>query len=118
MPFYQGAIVPFRFPHLKIAAACVLMAGCAGFGAAQWQRDGAPSEQVSADLAQCRSEARRVVDRDVAIDQDILSTRSTDWQNSNTLTVRRDVMQAQNRGRADDIISRCMRAKGYSPLRD
>ena len=116
--------MPFRFPSLRIAAAaavCVLLtAGCAafGFGAAQWQRDGEPPEQVRADLAECRSEARVVVDRDVAIDQDILSTRSTDWQNSNTLSIRRDVMQAQNRGRADDIISRCMRAKDYSPLKD
>jgi hypothetical protein len=110
--------VPLRFPNVKIAAstaACMLLAGCAGSGAGQWQRDGVASDQVKADLAECRSEARRVVDRDVAIDQDILSTRSNDWQNSDTLSLHRDTMQAQNRGRADDIISRCMRARGYSP---
>ncbi len=111
--------MPLRPPNPKIAGAVVactllLLAGCAG-GGDRWQREGVPPELVSADLAQCRGEARIIVNRDVAIDQDILSTRSTDWQNSNTLGIRRDVMQAQNSGRADDIVSRCMRARGYSP---
>jgi hypothetical protein len=91
----------------------LVLAACASGGA--WQKDGATPEQRARDLAECRSEARVALQRDTAIDADILSTRSLDWQISNTLSTREQTMRSSNRGRADDIIARCMNGKGYLP---
>jgi hypothetical protein len=68
---------------------------------------------MARDLAQCRSEASRAVDRDVAIDQDILSSRGQDLQRSGMLELRRDTMRNSNLGRYDDIVAGCMSARGY-----
>jgi hypothetical protein len=93
--------------------AALSLAACAGDGG--WQKEGAPAAQRSQDLAECQAEARSVLQRDTAIDADILASRSYDWQKSNTLATRQDSMRATNRGRSEGIIGRCMTGKGYVP---
>jgi len=56
-----------------------------------------------------------VLQRDTAIDADILASRSYDWQRSNTLSTRQESMRASNRGRSEEIVGRCMSGKGYVP---
>ena len=91
----------------------LLLAGCAADS--RWVKDGTLNEAETRELAECQAEARRVVNRDAAIDQDILSTRAQDLQRSGTLTLRRDTLQATNAGRFDEIVARCMAARGYRP---
>jgi hypothetical protein len=95
------------------ALAAFSLAACAGGGG--WQKEGATSAQRSQDLAECQSEARSVLQRDTAIDADILASRSYDWQRSNTLATRQESMRASNRGRSEEIVGRCMSGKGYVP---
>jgi hypothetical protein len=93
------------------ALAAISLAACAGGGG--WQKEGVSSAQRSQDLSECQSEARSVLQRDTAIDADILASRSYDWQKSNILSTRQESMRATNRGRSEEIIGRCMNGKGY-----
>jgi hypothetical protein len=95
------------------ALAALSLAACATDGG--WQKQGASAEQRAQDYSECQAEARSVLQRDTAIDADILASRGYDWQKSNTLTTRQDSMRASNRGRSDEIIGRCMTGKGYVP---
>jgi hypothetical protein len=103
----RPGVTRFALPLLILLAACA--------ADSRWVKEGASDEAQAHDLSQCRSEARRAGDRDAAIDQDILSTRSQDLQRSGTTTLRRDTMQNSNRGRFDEILARCMAARGYRP---
>ena len=94
-------------------SSAVVLSACAGGGG--WQKNGVSAAQRSQDMAECQTEARSMLQRDTAIDADILATRSYDWQRSNTLTTRQEGMRNANRGRSDDIIARCMTGKGYLP---
>ena len=94
------------------AALSVLLQACAG---PTWHKEGTSKERVSSDLDECRSLARAAVRTDQNIDSDILASRGHDWDRSGTLTMRREQMSAQTRGRADDILDRCMKSKGYAP---
>jgi hypothetical protein len=88
-----------------------LLAACATEG--RWVKEGASDKVVASDLAQCRGEASRAVDRDAAIDQDIMASRAQDLQRSGMTTLRRDTLRASNLGRHDEIVARCMAARGY-----
>jgi hypothetical protein len=89
------------------------LAGCASDA---WEKPGAAETQRDQELAECRAEARRAVDRDVNIDKDILASRTQDWSRTGTLDQRRQTMSDQTRGRADDVIEGCMRRRGYVRL--
>ena len=86
------------------------LAGCA---VDAWEKPGAAEDQRDQELAECRAEARRAVDRDVNIDKDILASRTQDWSRTGTLDQRRRTMSDQTRGRAEDIVEGCMRRRGY-----
>jgi hypothetical protein len=95
----------------KTFAALLALAACTG--SAGWERDGVSPEAASRDLEQCRGEASRAVDRDVAIDQDIMSSRAQDLQRSGMMRLREDTMRTSNIGRYDEIVARCMAGRGY-----
>jgi hypothetical protein len=86
------------------------LTGCA---ADTWEKAGTAESRRDQELAECRAEARRAVDRDVAIDRDILASRTQDWSRTGTLEQRRQTMSDQTRGRAEDIVDGCMRRRGY-----
>jgi hypothetical protein len=98
-----------------LAIVVILILGACVSEAETWQKEGAAGDGRSRDLAECRSEARRAVQRDVNIDTDIMASRGTDWQNSGVITARRDTMQSSNAGRFDDVVAGCMRGRGYAP---
>jgi hypothetical protein len=95
----------------QLGLAALLLQACAGTA---WEKEGASSDRMRADLGECRSAAYAATRTDQNIDADILASRSHDWDRTGTLTMRRETMAAQTRGRADDIVDRCMRAKGYA----
>ena len=99
--------------YVLAGLAVLSLAACGGGGG--WQKQSASPEQSAEDLAECKAEARSVLQRDTAIDADILASRSYDWQKSNTLATRQESMRATNRVRSDEIIGRCMTGKGYVP---
>src|SRR5712692_3797524 len=101
--------------RVGLAIVVALVAGCAAGGG--WSKPGVSPDAAEADLAACASQARSATQRDAAIDADILASRGQDWQRTGTLGMKQDDMAMSNRGRAQEIIGRCMASKGYAPTR-
>jgi hypothetical protein len=95
-----------------LAAMMLLLAGCGGSGG--WTKPGVSPDAAEADFSTCERQARSATARDAAIDADILASRGQDWQRTGTLAMKRDDMADSNRGRAQQVVARCMAAKGYT----
>ncbi len=82
----------------KIASLALVLclAACAG---GSWSKDGTTPQAAAADLADCNSLAQTATERDANID-----TR-----------IQREDDAAQSQTVRDDVVSRCMIAKGYAP---
>ncbi len=91
----------------------LLVLACNGPG--QWNKDGATPAMAAADLADCNSFAQSASRTDANINQDILSARGKDWQDTGALATIRDTYQARNQDQSQGIIFRCMVGKGYAP---
>jgi len=100
----------YLFPAFALA---LLLAACAS--RPQWVKPGTSTDTASEDLEECRALANAATRRDIAIDQDILATRGTDWERNNTLQAKKSTFAMQDQGHARDIIADCMSAKGYAP---
>lgn len=96
-----------------LAAVCVLaLASCSG--GANWVKAGADEAASAREYQDCRDLAAAAVSTQADIDQDIAATRSDDRQRAAVVRVQTRTMDEQTRDRADAIIARCMRAKGFS----
>jgi len=98
----------FLFPVLALA-----LGACAS--EPQWSRSGVSPQAAAADLAECRSLAQTEFRRDANIDADILASRGHDWQQTNTLRDRENLMSTENAPQSRDIVKACMISKGYAP---
>ena len=98
-----------------VAVASLVLAGCAG-GGDRWTKPGATSDAAETELSDCESQARSATQRDAGIDADILASRGQDWQRAGVLAMKRDDMANSSRARSQQIIARCMAAKGYRPV--
>jgi hypothetical protein len=98
----------------KIASLALVLclAACAG---GSWSKDGTTPQAAAADLADCNSLAQTATERDANIDTDIMATRGHDWQATNVTRIQREDDAAQSQTVRDDVVSRCMIAKGYAP---
>jgi hypothetical protein len=99
-----------------VAMLSLVLAGCAGSAAERWSKPGAKPETAESDLSDCQDQARSATQRDAGIDADIMASRGGDWQRAGTLGVKRDDMANSSRVFAQQIIGRCMAAKGYKPV--
>ena len=100
----------YLFPAVALA---LILAACSS--KPQWVKPGTGSDVVSNDLAECQAYASAASRQEAAIDQDILATRGTDWQRSNTLQAKKSTFALHDKGHTRDIIASCMSAKGYAP---
>lgn len=96
-----------------VLAAALGLAACGG--ADNWAKPGVDRDAMRADLTECRDEAKAATATDTNIDNDIMATRSQDWQRTGTLGTKKSTFAIQDQGHARDIIDRCMAAKGYAP---
>ncbi len=87
-----------------------LTSACAAAGG--WTKDGATKELVRADLAQCRSFAQEVTQRDRQVDQDIRAARR-DSPIVIAGDLRDDVRDFGSTQRSGKLIDQCMRGQGY-----
>ena len=94
-------------------AAMTLLTACQG--ADNWAKPGADRDTMRADLGECQEEARAATAVDTNIDNDIMATRSQDWQRTGTLGTKRSTFALQDQQHSQDIIARCMAGKGYQP---
>jgi len=93
--------------------AAVILAACQG--AESWTKQGVSHETMRADLSECQQEARAATAQDTNIDNDIMATRSGDWQRTGTLGAKRSAFNLQDQQHASDVVARCMGDKGYVP---
>lgn len=105
-----------RLSRCRTGPMLVLLAGCAG-GGGNWAKSGADDAAASAAYQDCRGLADTAVEKDRAIDQDILASRQDDWQRASVVRAQTRVMHEQTRDRAAAIIDSCMKGKGFSPKR-
>jgi hypothetical protein len=103
-----------RMGRIGIVALLVALGACAS-GGTGWTKAGVSQDTVDSDYDSCAGEARQATRRDAGIDADILATRGQDWQRTGTLRLKEDSMAQERRVRAEDVIDRCMREKGYEP---
>lgn len=99
-----------------VAILSLVLVGCAGSNADRWTKPGVKPETAETDLSDCESQARSATQRDAGIDADILASRGGDWQRAGTLGMKRDDMANSTRALSQQIIGRCMAAKGYRPV--
>jgi hypothetical protein len=102
---------PSRAALAALLLAAPLLAGCTGSG--DWTKPGAGAAETAAAVQACRSVADRAVGPEEGIDQDIMTTRQTDWGRSQIGGLARAELGAETRGRADRIVASCLRARGF-----
>lgn len=97
----------------RLIACALLAAGLAACTGQNWTKDGTDTAQMRNDLRECNALAAPLVERDRRIDADIASTRAEDWRRSGIIATRQDMSEARTGGRRDDLVSNCMRSRGY-----
>jgi hypothetical protein len=102
------ALVNGGFPALLLAA-------CAAAG---WEKPGASDAERRAALGECQAEARRATDQEARINQDIASTFQQDWQRTGVARTRSELLEDRTRARGEDVLERCMAAKGWLRARE
>jgi hypothetical protein len=91
------------------------LAACAGTA---WEKPGASDAERRAALGECQAEARRATDQEARINQDISSTFQQDWQRTGVARTRTELLQDRTRARGEDVLERCMTAKGWLKARE
>jgi hypothetical protein len=87
--------------------------GCASGG--NWSKEGASKDQTAQAYSECQGLAHEATRRDSNITTDIMATRGNDWQRTGVLSTKEQVLSAEEHGRGDEIINRCMIGKGFLP---
>ena len=97
-----------------VAAACLLLAGCAGQSTTvNWVKVGADDQTVARELADCNAQANAALATEQGINADINATLGRNWQLAGTQNTQSQSMRQQASGRADQVLNSCMRAKGF-----
>ena len=91
--------------------AMAIVAGCTGLSG--WAKEGSDEAAVRADLRQCRTIANTVTGRDRQIGLDIRAARGSGGIDTDSALLE-DVREYGLERRADDLVSRCMRSRGYT----
>lgn len=99
--------------RIAIVACALALLGCAS--GTEWNKEGVSQQATAQAVADCQSLAREATQRDTNIMTDIMATRGNDWQRTGVMSTKEQVFGAEDRGRTDDIVTRCMISKGFAP---
>jgi hypothetical protein len=89
----------------------------AAASASAWTKPGADPAAVGSAYGECLAATDTATKTDFDIDQDIASTRAGDLQHSDFARTQMHQAQDTSRDRAQAVLSSCMEAKGFSPVR-
>lgn len=112
-------------PLLLLLAACnsLSMPGWpkpapeAAASASAWTKPGADTATVEGAYGDCLAATDTATKTDFDIDQDIAASRSGDLQHSDFARTQMNQARDTSRDRAQAVLSSCMEAKGFSPVR-
>lgn len=105
-----------------VLLATLVLAGCSWFASPpprSYSSPAASDERISSDVAACKEAALAVQRRDAEISQDIASRRQIDEANTyfdSRLSQNLDAYGS--RARYQDMVSECMKARGYGEPQD
>ncbi len=99
--------------RIVMLAAVALLAGCSS--SPSWVKDGSPPPQTARAISDCEAQGREATRRDTNIMNDIMATRGGDWARSGVKETQVQMFTASNEPRFEDVVKRCMAAKGYIP---
>ncbi|HWA41643.1 MAG TPA: hypothetical protein VHA10_00410 [Hypericibacter adhaerens] len=105
-----------RFPALALL---LLLTGCSAFHTPDWARSetsGSGEGSVAApadDLGSCQEQARAVIRRDEAIDQDINNQDTNSDLAQGIGDLNKNLGEYNSKNRYDRMVDDCMRARGY-----
>jgi hypothetical protein len=106
-----------RFPILALLL--LLLTGCSGFHMPDWARSdtsGSGEGYVAAppdDLSSCREQARAMIQRDQAIDQDINNQDTNSDLKQGVGDLNNYLNEYNTKQRYERIVDDCMKARGY-----
>lgn len=102
----------------KLAAAALALPALGCAAPVAWEKPGADDEQRALDLAECASFARGELRREaVPAPEGTAPDAATIGRNEDAAVARR--LQEADAGRLrEELIARCMTAKGYEPARE
>ncbi len=103
-----------RASRIAARLCCVALAACAASGGG-WTKPGADATASEREYQACLAQAKQAIAPEIGMNEDILATRSGDWQRASTLPIQRSNMTEQTKARAQYILAQCMRAKGFRP---
>jgi hypothetical protein len=95
-----------------LAAAFLGLAACTARDAG-WQRPNTSDATRAADYRDCRGEAKSLTGPALGIDQDIASSRGSDWEKSGQYTMRSEQNSGSDADSFSEVLSSCMVDKGY-----
>ena len=106
-------------PYLSTAVAtlgCLLLTVCAGQTTTPttWVKAGADDQTTARELSDCNAQANAALANEQRINADINATLGRNWQLGGTQGIETQSMRQQAAGYADQVLNRCMRAKGFT----
>jgi len=80
----------------------------------RWVKTGADDQTISRELQICNAQVNAALTSEHGINADINATLGRNWQLGSTQGIQREAMRQQAADYADQVLSNCMRAKGFT----
>jgi hypothetical protein len=95
---------------------CLLLTVCTAetTRATRWVKMGADDQTISRELRDCNAQANAALANEQGINADINATLGRNWQLGGTQGLETQALREQATGYADQVLTNCMRAKGFT----
>ena len=95
---------------------CLMLTVCAGQTTTPttWVKAGTDDQTIARELADCNAQANAALANEQGINADINATLGRNWQLGGTQGIQAQSMRRQAAGLADQVLNKCMRAKGFT----
>ena len=95
---------------------CLLLTVCTAetTTATRWVKMGADDQTIARELRDCNAQANAALANEQGINADINATLGRNWQLGGTQGVETQALREQATGYADQVLTNCMLAKGFT----
>jgi hypothetical protein len=95
---------------------CLLLTACTAQTTTTtgWVKTATDDQTITRELRDCNAQANAALASEQGINADINATLGRNWQLGGTEGVETQAMRQQAAGYADQVLNKCMRAKGFT----